>query len=635
MSSDIRPEDVASRSFRHSLRGYDPREVRDYLESVSDQLRRVRTQYLAAREQLGEIEDHELEAQIETATSDINEVLHAARVAALQMRDRAAEEAGDLRSGVETSAAATRASADADGYALRKSAWDTCTEMLEQVKQEVARLRKQSDRDSLAIVGEAERDAHKKIATARRDAESEVRSARHDAERIMVEARGERDEMMEHAARATESAQERTRALERRREVLMTELEDLRLEREAPPDPPGRGVTEAVRLIPSGDATSGAPTPFMDPKGEWDDDDARIVSAPLQHAPWADGSDTVRLVESPEEPSDDLDVDADELAGEVARMRASARSDSDPPDEPAAEDPGRGESAASDTAEPPHGGPTTEQDLAKAWSATESRPQESGDDLGMLFRELRIDEPATDGATRPLPVAVDAAAPEDEVSEDTPLEALLPAEVVTPFELRDRVLLPITNRALRDVKRQLADVQNIQLDALKGDPSNWQPDRADLESRLAQELTVLQREAYVAGHHSASEIMKPGSTTSRVDAPDGASVPFVSALFDEVVLTVQAGREVGQGAKDLGNAVSRVYRVWRTDEAERRIRHLAGLSYHNGLLRGFAEAGVGTVTIDVHGNCETCNPKHGVELSTSDTGAVPIHDECRCTIVLG
>ena len=209
--------------------------------------------------------------------------------AALQMRDRAAEEAGDLRSGVETSAAATRASADADGYALRKSAWDTCTEMLEQVKQEVARLRKQSDRDSLAIVGEAERDAHKKIATARRDAESEVRSARHDAERIMVEARGERDEMMEHAARATESAQERTRALERRREVLMTELEDLRLEREAPPDPPGRGVTEAVRLIPSGDATSGAPTPFMDPKGEWDDDDARIVSAPLQHAPWADG----------------------------------------------------------------------------------------------------------------------------------------------------------------------------------------------------------------------------------------------------------------------------------------------------------------------------------------------------------
>jgi len=636
MSSDIGPEDVASRSFGYRLRGYDPREVHDHLEAVADQLRRVRAQYLAARQKLGEVEDHELEAQIESATSDINEVLHSARVAAQQMRDRASREASDLSREAQSAALAGREAAEADGYGLRKSAWDTSTEMLEQVKREVVRLRRQADRDSLAIVGQAERDAHKKLATARRDAESSLRSTRHEAERMLVDARAERDKMMDHAARATDAAQERTRALERRREELMAELEALRLQREGPEEEPRRGAASSVRLVPSGDAGAGSPPP---PAESSEEEDVPVVS-PLQHAPWADGSETVRLVESPVRQSGVFDVDADEFAGEVARLRASGGSGRDPEVEGHTEttdevEPAQPDSGSSDADSGSSPEPTVDYQLARAWSATDSRPQESGDDLGSLFRELRVGKGEAEPESKPVPVAADPAhaAPESEVSEETPLEALLPTEVVTPFELRDRILLPITNRALRDVKRQLADVQNLQLDALKGDPTNWQPDRGDLEGSLIHDLTVLQREAYVAGHGSAIEFVSPGSTVARVDAPDGQSGPFISALFDEVVLTVQEGREAGQGAKDLGNAVSRVYRVWRTDEAERRMRHLAGLAYHDGLLRGFGEAGVGTVVIEVHGDCDTCAHRQGTGVSTADSGIVPIHDECRCTIV--
>ena len=252
MSSEIRPEDVASRSFGHSLRGYDPREVREYLEDVADQLRRLRAQYLAVREQSGELDDSELADRIDSASSGISDLLHSARIAAEQMRESADTEAADLVARADESATSTRTAADADGYALRKAAWDTSTEMLAQVKGEMARLRKQADRDALAIVGEAERDAHKKIATARRDAESKQRAGRHDAERMLVEARAERDEMMDHAARATEAAQERTRALERRREDLMDELESLRLQREAPPDAPARGASATVKLVHPG-----------------------------------------------------------------------------------------------------------------------------------------------------------------------------------------------------------------------------------------------------------------------------------------------------------------------------------------------------------------------------------------------
>lgn len=637
MSSDLIPENVAARSFSHSLRGYDPREVRAYLEEVAEQLRRLQTQYMAARQQLGSIEDHELEALIDSATADINEVLHAARIASQQLTDRASREAADMRTRAEDDAAGTRRRADDDAYALRQSAWDTSSDMLEQVRQEVARLRKQADRDALSIVGEAERNAHKKLATAKRDAEGKLRAARLESERILVEARAERDEMIAHAERASEAAQERTRALERRREELMAELEELRLQREAPPEQPGRGAAETVRVVHTGDpAPVAEPEDIPDlPEADWiDEDDVKVVPAPVQHAPWADGSDTVRLVESPVAETDDFEVDAEEVAGEVARMRAgdqAAPPDADPP----AADPPPADPPASDPEPDIAEEPSAERNLAKAWSATDTSPVETSDDLGSLFRELRVEPVETDlaaAAAPPAPAAAHDVPSVEEVTEETPVEALLPVEVVSPFDLRDRALLPITNRALRDVKRQLADVQNLQLEELKEDPANWQPKRDDLDSRLVQELTLLQRESFSAGHVASGEVLgEPASP--RVEAPEGEIDPFISALFDEVVLTVQAGREAGHGARELGSAVSKVYRVWRTSEAERRMRHLAGLAYHNGLLRGYGDAGVEDVRIEVDGSCDACGERAEMGLAVGDVGVVPVHDECRCTIV--
>ena len=166
----------------------------------------------------------------------------------------------------------------------------------------------------------------------------------------------------------------------------------------------------------------------------------------------------------------------------------------------------------------------------------------------------------------------------------------------------------------------------------RGDAANWQPDRDELERRLARELTLMQREAYVAGDRTANEMLSSVLSPGRVDAPDGESDGFISALFDEVVLTVQSGREAGHGARDLGTAVSRVYRVWRTDEAERRMRHLAGRAYHGGLLHAFAEAQV-AVRMEVHGSCAECAKVGADGISSADVDTLPVHDECRCTIV--
>ena len=638
MSPEIPLDDVASRSFSHSLRGYDPREVDAYLAELSAQVRRMQSKYLAARQQIGDLEDGDVESHIDATTLEINELLQTSRMAAESMRERAAVDAEAIRSNAGAESDRTLTSADADSFALRKSAWEASTEMVEQVRREIGVLHEQADRDALAIVGEAERNAHKKLAAARRDADTKVRTAGVEAERILLEGRRDCDEMIERATRATEAAQERTKALERRHENLMDELEELRLHRDSPPDPPSRGAAGTVRLIQPG-ATSPKPVdPSIDvePSIQFEEQERepRVAQPRVQRAPFADSSESVRLID-PSTVPEEVEVDADEIAVEVARLRSgvsteetvednSVESGDDTGDDADEVDSGGGPPSDGASIEPP----LDDQALAKAWSETPPIAAVSKDDLGSLFHELRVTDPPP--TTKPRQRV---SAGENAVSEDTSVEDLLPPEPINAFEVRDTALLPITNRVLRDIKRQLADVQNLQLDELKNDPANWQPDRDALESRLAQELIVVQRESFSTGYSSASTLLALEVDLARVDAPKGDTTQFISALFDEVVLTVQASREAGSTAKALGADVSRVYRVWRTDEAERRLRHLAGAAYHNGLLKGLAAGGVKNVRISVHDACGACKVRADMGLSVGDSGVLPIHDDCRCTIV--
>ena len=50
-------------------------------------------------------------------------------------------------------------------------------------------------------------------------------------------------------------------------------------------------------------------------------DAENVGPPPVVHAPWADGSEAVKLVESPIRPDDELDLDGDDFANEVARLR--------------------------------------------------------------------------------------------------------------------------------------------------------------------------------------------------------------------------------------------------------------------------------------------------------------------------
>jgi hypothetical protein len=187
----------------------------------------------------------------------------------------------------------------------------------------------------------------------------------------------------------------------------------------------------------------------------------------------------------------------------------------------------------------------------------------------------------------------------------------------------------VGNRALRNLKRQLTEAQNIALEEIRLDESGWEPDAEALRDRLRADLVVLFAESFGAGHSAAEEVL--GGRVPRPATPQTDIVQrFVSDLAAELQQVVAEGRAAGQGARQLGASLSRVFRGWRTDQAERRVRDLSLTGYHLGLVRSFELGGGSELRWRVAGRgCATCRAA-GDE---RPEGAVPpAHPGCECTV---
>ena len=184
--------------------------------------------------------------------------------------------------------------------------------------------------------------------------------------------------------------------------------------------------------------------------------------------------------------------------------------------------------------------------------------------MNSLFASLRGDE--VSGGAPPV---------SEEVESDDATESVVGKDWLGE---RDARLLPITNRALRGTKKAIADLQNIALDSLRTD-EDWRPDSADIVVSLRADLIAVWAESFAAGHGVAEEMT--GSKLKRPPTPQSnAAKEFASSLGDAVSGALD---EAGDGQRERQSAASRVFRVWRTDEAERRIREVAIHAYEQGI----------------------------------------------------
>ena len=567
-------------SFSRSFFGYDPLEVRAFVAETQDRMQRLAAQQDASGGPDGR---DDLGTAIASAVSDISELLEAARRTSEKIRQRAEQDAAELLAEGDDGASKILASAESDAYALRKGAWDTSTEILEAVKSEAVRLHSVAKQDALDIIGEAERKIHRKMAATRRDSDNTLQAAAAESERILGLARSKGQEIIRAAKSQMEIAKEKVSTMEVRHEALKREVEEYIGRLEGPPVDSQSAEKPAVRIVTSGDQApadegSDFDTPVTEDRSEHGEEKPGEGDA-AYFAGWADGTSNIRLI-TPSTVRAKVEVDALELADEVARLRRQGSDEDDSVEESLA--PREPEVLASQT-----------------------------DELAALFRDLRMDK-ATGG--------------EGSADRRSPRRSLL--------EKYDQKLMPITGRALRTLKRQLADIEKDQIKALESDPEGWAPDSSRLPRHMILTFTVMEREAFEQGYGSAMEVSGTRLSVPREEIGTQGAEEVFSSLCEGVTAAVRASRE-SENAMMSGMArdVSRVHRLWRADEAERRVRYLAGRAYNRGLVQGLTKAGIEKFRVEVRVGCERCALLAGEVFDREGVPILPADLECRCMVL--
>lgn len=613
--------------FRTSLRGYDRADVDAHLRELTEEIDALREERdrLAARLHAGG--DRDLAAEFEAVSREVGEVLEAARVAAEGMRERAAAETARWRSETLAGLEAETRQAKEDAEHLRGDAWTTAEELLKQSQREATHIVEESREESLRLIGEAERQAHRIESAARRESEESVRTARMEAERLVLDAQERHDEIIETANRQAEIASERTRALELRRDELRKELDAVRaalstaegelderrallglaepedVETERPASwVPGETV-RVVRPQASGQHPAEAPAPEqVDAEEAVDLGEVRVISASeLAKVGDLSGQEETPEADAEREPES---LDVDEILG------------SEPPEVAPEPDGSPGEEGSEEPPEP--AGP---------------RSGSPPDLLSGLFARLRTpgDEPAPTREEQPTssPDAETAPAPAPS-AEDGREVAAASVGTLDPFEVRDREVLPVANAALREVKRALTEEQNIALEHLRVEEQEWSPDVDEFASRVRAHLIALMRDARVAGWTAVGTMTGDAVDIPEVEGDDPTDA-VAAALAEDLSHVVEEARTHEEGSRELAASVSRVFRAWRTDESERRVRDLAHTAYHTGVSEAATAHGHSTRWVVSGRGCATCREHAEAD---GDPARPPVHPGCGCTMVV-
>ena len=159
-----------------------------------------------------------------------------------------------------------------------------------------------------------------------------------------------------------------------------------------------------------------------------------------------------------------------------------------------------------------------------------------------------------------------------------------------PLDLRERLLLPVQNRALRRVKEGIVELQNVALDSLRV-TGGWEGLSA-AAATLEAALDPVAEEGAEAGAAAAGAFIGGEAPAPVITARSGTLVRAMAGDLAGQVKAAVAGSS-GAGPLEVAAAVARVFRAWRSDEAERWVRAVAYAAYHDSLLAGLAVSGVG------------------------------------------
>jgi DivIVA domain-containing protein len=597
-SPHLAPDDVARHTFASVRRGFDPTEVRDYLESIATGLRGT-----AEREQelLAALADAEQRA----ANPVIDDTMLTAAVG---------KETARVLQSAHDAAAEMVANAEAESARMLAEA----TEVSERMVTEATEVSEQAQARADTLLAERLAEADAASVALQERTEQQVAAAldkvRADAAELTDRARAEGRVMVEEA----QALRARVLAdLSRRRKVLHAQIEQLRAGRERLAETV-HDVKRSVEAIAEdlfnaeNDARLAAEVAGREAAGRPDEGTpeelAALLLAEEAAAAEAEAHATVpEAAAAPEEPP------AAEAPGDAPDTHQLSDDEGGTGDEGAGEDDG-----AAPTPTPP-----VEQ-------------------VDALFAKLRA---AQDGGEGDTPATVEEASADESDADggegDGPPEARDPLAV-----RRDELLAPIVTGLSRRLKRSLQDNQNELLDRLRAKGTTWSPDLLPDETEqldaIATAALPLLEEASDAGvTFVGAEGPRPGGD---------ALVAIADELAETVVGPLRKRLSAGEGLESAEESVvtehiGSAFREWKGERVERLAGDHVVSAFSLGTLSAAGSSGTPlewvAVALPDEAPCPDCedNGLNGAQAAGEEfpTGHAhpPAHPGCRCLLAPG
>ena len=607
MPDEMGPDRLVPKGLPGARRGYDRGAVETLLKQAREAWAALEAEHrrlLAEIDRAGGLEY--LARDLGAVGGEVGRVLADAKQAARGLRERAQADSADRLAAAVAEARRLVAEAEGQSFHLRAEAWATAADLLSQAEEAHLSMIAAADAEVLLIRAGAEQEAYRMTAAARREAQDVVRGARFEAERTVLELQAQPERILPVEPVPVEAveapvAQPAPARSRRRRggndEVPVVPEEVIRVIQ-----PPG------ARRLPPGS---------IDPASYGDALAAEVEALR--------GTGEVEAVAAPPalpEPMAPIPPGTAAPAPGEAETKAPVRVEkAAAPEEEAPEE------------EAPAEAPPGEEPGAPGEAAVEAEAAQEPKAPGVvdeLFARLRGSASGAEPAgAQALP---GAPAP---TAEDTPLPPV--SERPDALATRERLLLPVQNRALRRAKEAIVELQNAALDSLRVSGA-W--DGASAAGTLAEALDPVAEEGAEAGA-AAAGVLVGGEAPAPVITPRSAGL--ARAMAGDLAAQVQAAvaGSAGAGPLEVAGSVARVFRAWRSEGAERWVRAAAYAAYHDSLVAGLAVLGVRAVAPVASGLlCPECPAASGASWDPAGspprgTARPPAHPDCVCTVTVG
>jgi cell division septum initiation protein DivIVA len=440
-------------------------------------------------------------------------------------------EIGDLLSAVQQTAVRIREQAEKDAAQWRGEATIEVQKRIAEAQASAENLRADAWEVSDQMIGqiqEMEADAYRKV---RKHSQEVLAEAENESHRIREDARRRAEAIRSNAHVESLEVEERTRMLcdqmieSAEQQVSAIQERVLALERHRDQ------LLDEIGGIRSGVAPIGVK--LVDQTGG------------LIYPPTSDEEDQTHV--TPQH----------EMSGLVKVISASA-----PPEDGSFSDPADGPAKEPEA-------PISEEEGSSEEERGDSRHRQDFNDLFSSLRSTSSSGSAAERRTEPRRSA--------------PVEV----EEKQAIEIREAMVLPITNQFVRLFKRLLTEEQNRVLEGIRTGQLDWNAEGVD--GRLRSHLEMLVEQSWQAGHKAAEQVA--GHSIPMPNLEVGGETGFVPLLVTEVRGVVES-EDLEENAAQRSLLASRMFRVWRSEKLQRHLQEMVEGYYQRAMTESLETVGV-------------------------------------------